>query len=194
MIKRKSARKSSRSRTAARSRRRGARRSRRALKGGVVGAPALQHVLRPLVAMYRSAGALLLATLRDSTHDDFSRFTRHPNKNIFVGDRDFCFPYKELMRIDNYIARLVRRSEGSDGPRIQELLSEISDFKRKYAGELAELERHCSTTRARDNNTGGTTTMARSVSEPPPTPRFTTTTRWMTFNRSKNVATEKDDK
>lgn len=59
------------------------------------------------------------------------------------------------MRIDNYIARLVRRSEGSDGPRIQELLSEISDFKRKYAGELAELERHCSTTRARDNNTGG---------------------------------------
>lgn len=116
--------------------------------------PQLQTILRPLVAMYRAAGLRLLAALRDTRHNDFSRFTRQPNKNIFVGDRDFCVPFKELMRIRNYIARLVSASENRGAPPIQLLLSEITAFETTHADVLAELTDHCSSTRARDNDGG----------------------------------------
>jgi hypothetical protein len=104
--------------------------------------------------MYRAAGVLLLET--------FSRFEQS-DKNIFVGDREFCFPYKELMRIGNYtkrlvsndyIKRLVSKPGSNDALPIRLLVSEITDFERRHARMLAELEYYCSTTRARDNDIG----------------------------------------
>lgn len=105
--------------------------------------PQLLNILRPLVAMHRSAKLALLELLQNAGHDALLQ-------NNFIGDRKFCFPYKELMRIRNYILRLVHTSENSRAQPIQNLLSEITDFENTHAGLLNQLNNYCSAKRPRE--------------------------------------------